>query len=260
MHAIIFILISPCIWKFRGSRSHWSIGVLVLVKFQQLFRVLTTNIDFVLEVDLGRIEPMTSIFVGFVGIIDREENTVRTDLMDTVLQRRAGEMAGSGDPDILLEVLVDGLLAGLIQPEGLLDIFQPVIDTPKVKRQMLAQMSDDDLNPRKAVEDTVRNDAHQVQANVVGERKRRPDKVFAVLVLHVVEDPLRRRRMYVDGHIELLNDGPEGVVLGMIVEEDLLFALRTRGQLPIVQQRAMEAVIRHTTGQLSRRLVGVVHR
>ena len=65
--------------------------------------------------------------------------------------------------------------------------------------------------------------------------------------------------MDVDGHIELLNDGPKSVILRLVVEENGILAGSAAGQLPIVQQGPVEAVLFHASVKLLRRLFGVVH-
>ena len=106
--------------------------------------------------------------------------------MHTILQGRAGEMARGGDPDVLLEVLMYRLLARLVQSQWLLDILQPVIDAPKIKRKVFAQMSDDNLDFREAIKNAVRDQAHEVQTDVVGKREGRSDEVFPIFVQHIV--------------------------------------------------------------------------
>lgn len=81
-------------------------------------------------------------------------------------------MSAGGDPDVLLEVVIDGLLrhdTALLVGDGALDIFEPVVDTPEVKRNMLALVADDDLGGGEAVKDSVRDQTQSVQGDTIGE-------------------------------------------------------------------------------------------
>ncbi|KAJ0158904.1 Positive regulator of purine utilization [Colletotrichum tanaceti] len=204
---------------------------------------------------------------GLVGVVDGEQDAVGADLVDDVAERRRGEVARGRDPDVAAEVVVDGLLAhaaaapvavALGLGDGLLDVLEPVVDAPKVKGELLAQVADDDLEAREAVEDAVGDEAHEVQADAVGEGQRRADEVLALGVELVQDDVGGPRRVDVDGHVEVADDAPEGVVLGLVVELVRLAALA--GVLEVAEQRAVEAELAHAARQLPARLRRVVHR
>lgn len=61
---------------------------------------------------------------------------MRTNLSHAEVERRSGEVARRGQPEILIEILPDCLLAA--QAKLLLAIFKPVIDAPHIERYMLA--------------------------------------------------------------------------------------------------------------------------
>lgn len=174
----------------------------------------------------------------------------------------AGEVARGGDPDVLLEVVVDGLLAvpsiALLLGDGPLDVLEPVVDAPEVEGDVLAQVAHDDLRLGVAVEDAVDDEAHQVQADGVGEGQRRADEGLALRVELVEDDVRGRGRVNVKRHVELRQDLPEGVVLRLIVEEVLLAVLAR--VLEVTQQGAVEAELLDAAGELLARLDGVVHR
>ena len=106
--------------------------------------------------------------------------------MDAVLQSGAGEVTRGGDPDVLLEVLVDRLLAGLVQSKRLLNVLQPMVDAPQIERDVLAEMSDDYLDTGIAIKDAVGHKTEEVQADIICKGKWGSNKIFALLILHVV--------------------------------------------------------------------------
>lgn len=68
-------------------------------------------------------------------------------------------MTAGGEPDVLLEVVIDGLLAHggyvFFLRDRLLDILEQVVDAPEVEWDMFALVSDDDLKVGGTVEDAV---------------------------------------------------------------------------------------------------------
>lgn len=204
-------------------------------------------------------KPRASIPVGLVRIVEGEEDTVRTDLMNIVLQCGAGEVARSRDPNILLEVFMDGLLASLVQSQRLFDVLKPMIDTPEIKRNVLTQMPNDDLHFGEAIKDTVGHKAEQMQTDVICERERGSDEVPALCILQVIENSLRCRRVKVDRHIKLLYDSPEVVVLRLIVEKYGLLAFASGSKLPVVEQSAMEPIFLHAPTKFRCRLLRAMH-
>jgi hypothetical protein len=54
------------------------------------------------------------------------------------MRRRIREVTPGGDLDILSEVFMDGLLAGLLKTEWFSDFLKPVIDAPDIEGSMLA--------------------------------------------------------------------------------------------------------------------------
>ena len=59
-------------------------------------------------------------------------------------------MSACCDPDVLSEVVSDGLLA--VQSQLLIDILPPMIDAPEIEWDMLAQMTNHDLKFGVAIE------------------------------------------------------------------------------------------------------------
>lgn len=116
-------------------------------------------------------------------------------------------MPARGDPDVPLEVVVDGLL----------EILEPVVDAPEVEGEVLAHVTDDNLEVGEAVEDAVGDEAHEVEVDAVGEGERGPDEVLALGVQLVVDDVGGGGETNVHWDIEVGDDLPEGVKLGLIV-------------------------------------------
>lgn len=157
--------------------------------------------------------------------------------------------------------VVDGLLADvlvpLLQRNGPLDIFNPVVDAPKVKGDVLAEVTHNDLQLGKAVKDTVDDQSEQMQVDTIGKRKRRADQELALRIQLVVDDILGRGRVDVQRDVQLLQHLPEHIVRGLVVEEVRL-AVGAR-VLEVAQQGAVETQLLDAARQLSGRLRRVVH-
>lgn len=120
-----------------------------LSQLQQRLRVVPADLLVVLHATNSSLDllslavpPSRAILNRLVRVIDTEQDAVGPDLVDDVLERVAGEVARGGDPDVLLEVVVDGLLAvpvvALLLGDGPLDVLEPVVDAPEVERDVLA--------------------------------------------------------------------------------------------------------------------------
>lgn len=237
-------------------------------QLQQGLRVVPTNLLIVLHATNSRLDllsltvpPSGAVLDRLVRVVDAEQHAVGSDLVDDVLERVAGEVARGGDPDVLLEVVVDGLLAvpvvALLLGDGPLDVLEPVVDAPEVERDVLSQVAHDDLGLGVAVEHAVDDEAHQVQADGVGEGQGRADEGLA-LRIELVEDDVRGRgRVDIQRDVELGQDLPEGVVLRLVVEEVLL-AVPAR-VLEVAEQGAVEPELLDAAGEFLAGLDGVVH-
>lgn len=234
------------------------LGIVVLVLFQleQLLRILPPNLSPVGNAQLRVVEPSAGRLELLERIVHREQDPVRADLVHAEVQRGRREVPARGDPDVLVEVLPDRLLAA--QPQRLLDVLEPVVDAPQVEGDVLAQVAQDDLQRRVAVEDAVGHHAQDVQADALGERERRADEPLPVLP-ELLEDGARRvPGVQVEGDVELRAGPPEDVPLGLVVEDHVV-PVRA-GALRVVHQGALEAVLRHAAAELGGGLLGVVHR
>ena len=137
-----------------------SIRVLELPKLEQFRSIVSAYALLYIIVQISFIIPAACIFKALKRIVDRKEYPSISDLFHTVLQRWRREMPASCNPDIVSEVVIDRTFA--IETKWLLDIFEPVIDPPKIERNMLAQVTNDDLQLWMPIEDTIRDHAKQM--------------------------------------------------------------------------------------------------
>ena len=84
-------------------------------------------------------------------------------------------MTTGGNPDVLRKVLSNGLLARLFETQGFLDVLKPVVNSPEVEGNVLAQVADDDLELGEAVEEAVGHHTEEVQTDALGEAEGRAD-------------------------------------------------------------------------------------
>lgn len=120
-----------------------------LSQLEQRLRVVPADLLVVLHATNSSLDllslavpPGRAVLDRLVRVVDAEQDAVGSDLVDDILERVAGEVARGGDPDVLLEVVVDGLLAvpvvALLLGDGPLDVLEPVVDAPEVERDVLA--------------------------------------------------------------------------------------------------------------------------
>lgn len=82
---------------------------MVLAQLEQGLGILPANLLVVLDatdgvLDLLAIVPVAAVLNGLVRVVDTEENTVGTELIDNILEGVGGEVATGGQPDVGLEV------------------------------------------------------------------------------------------------------------------------------------------------------------
>lgn len=240
-----------------------------VTKLQECLRVVPANLLVVLHTTNSSLDllslavpPGRAVLDSLVRVVDAEQDAVGSDLVHHILERVAGEVARGGHPDVLFEVVVDCLLAvpnvTLLLSDGPLDILEPVVDAPEVKGDVLAKVAHDDLGLRMAVEHAIDDEAHQVQADGVGEGQWRANERLALRVELVEDDISGRSGVDVQGNVKLREDLPEGVVLRLVIEEVLLAVLAC--VLEVAEQGAVEAELLDATGEFLAGLHGVVHR
>lgn len=273
---------------------------MILAQLEQGLGVLPANLlvvldsaDGVLDLLSLAVPPVAAVLNSLIGVVDTEEDTVGTELIDNILERVGGEVATGGQPDVGLEVygvvtqrvshssssicgekkknpdktkglltVVDVLLAEpletLLLGNGTLDVLNPVVDAPKVVGDVLAQVAHNDLGLWETIKDTIGDKTQEVQADTVGKGQGRSDQVLALRVQLFVDNIGRRRGVDVKRDIQVLENLPEGVVLGLVIVQVRL-AIGTR-MLEIAEQRTVEAQLLDTAGELLAGLHGIVHR
>ena len=237
-------------------------------QLEQLLRVVATNAAVGINTansflnGLGVIvPPATAVLNGLVGIVNTEQNAIGTNLVDDILQGGSREVSTGSDPDVLLEVVIDGLLghhATLLISNGPLDIFEPVVDTPEVEGNVFALVTNNNLQLGEAVEHSVGDQAQGVQADTVGEGQRGSNQILALGVQLVKNDIRRSSGVDVQGDIQLGQDLPELVVGGLVVVE-IGLAVGT-GVLEVAKESTVESELLNTATQLLASLLRVVHR
>lgn len=143
-------------------------------KLQQLLRIIPANLLLVRIIHLDIIVPITTIGKVLERVIDRKENAICSNFPHTELQSRSREVSAGCDPKVLLKVLADSLLAR--EAERLLDVFEPVVDSPHVEGDVFSQVAKNDLELGMAVKDTICDHTKNVQAYALGKAQRRSDK------------------------------------------------------------------------------------
>jgi hypothetical protein len=88
-----------------------SCAILEVSELQQLGSVVPPNLLLVRLVHRDVIVPVASITKRLERVVNREQNAISSNLAKTELQGRRGEVATGGDPEVLLEILADSLLA-----------------------------------------------------------------------------------------------------------------------------------------------------
>lgn len=81
---------------------------------EELLRVFVADFDEILggELAVQRFEPVARIFKLLVWVVDREQDTVDTNLILDVLERKRRKVPRGGHPDVLVEVVANRLLHG----------------------------------------------------------------------------------------------------------------------------------------------------
>ena len=117
-----------------------SITILEILQLEQFPRIVLSYFPPVNIIDLRIIIPVTGVLEVFKGIVDGKQDSIRTDLCHAIMKSWRRKVATRGNPDILREIFSDGFLTGLLQPQRLLDILEPVIDPPEIERQVLPEV------------------------------------------------------------------------------------------------------------------------
>ena len=236
---------------------HLGRAILISPQLEEFLRILPSNLQPIRIRNLHIIEPVTRILKRLKGIVDTEQNPIRSNLRHTKIQRRGAEMPRRRDPNVLRKVLPNRLLARLPQPQQLLPVFKPVIDPPHVEGDVFAEMSDDDLQFGVTIKDAVRDHAERVQGHAMRKRERGSDKPFSIGPELVVDGAGGVARMEVQRYVQLGAGLPEDIPF-LIVVEDHIVAVGA-GALCVVDESAEESVLGDAATELICGFLGVVH-
>lgn len=156
----------------------------VLLQLEKLLSVILANLRPVALTHFSTIEPATSIVKCFERTVDTEEYAVNAHFRQTEIQRVRLEVAGRGDVDVLVEVLSDCLLA--VKTEWLLAILKPMVDAPHVKRNVLAQVAENDLQLGVTVEHSIGHHTEYVKTDTLGKGQWRANEPLQLVSQRIV--------------------------------------------------------------------------
>jgi hypothetical protein len=98
--------------------------------------------------DRHPLDPVGTLGVVRVGVVDREQDAVGADGEDRVRQRVIGKVAAGGDPYVVGEVLGQAVLD--LRVKGI--AVEHVLGSPQQGGQALTQVTEDQLGAREPVE------------------------------------------------------------------------------------------------------------
>src|SRR5512141_2984114 len=81
---------------------------------QQAFHVAAEDLCLVLRAERDALSPVGAGLILDERVIDREEDAVNADLLDAAQERRVGEEAAGGDPEMLAERVAEPCRPGAI--------------------------------------------------------------------------------------------------------------------------------------------------
>ena len=112
-------------------------------------------------------------------------------------------MSTGGDPQVAGKVFSDSQLAR--QTKRLLDILEPMVDSPHIEGNMLAEMAENNLELGMSVKDTVGNHTQGVKADTLGEAQRRTNEPAALGPELLVDGACGVAGVEVEGDIQVCN-------------------------------------------------------
>ena len=157
------------------------------------------------------------------------------------------EIARRGDIEIFAEIVADRFLRRIFV--AVVDPAIGVVDPPQRVRQVLAQMAENDLQPRMGVEQAGAHQPQRMHRGLLRERPDRPEQPgMAVVDLRVARQ--RIARMQIERHVEPLHRRPERPVLRQVVIDRGVVVVDLR---KAVDQRAAETEFLHAALELAGR-------
>lgn len=240
---------------FAGAVDSLPLAVLVGTQLEELLGIISADLLLVDVAQVHAVIPVTGIPKRLERVVNGKQDAVCANLGHTVLQRWCRKVPARCDPQVPLKVVPDGELAR--QAKRLLDVLEPVVDAPDVKGQVLAQVTEDDLQLWVTVEDAVGHHAECVEADTLGEAQRRTDEPGSLGPELLVDGACGVSRVEVEGDVELRDGRPEDVPVLAVVEDHVVTV--GTATLCVVDEGSLEAVLGHTASELRGSLIWVVH-
>lgn len=231
------------------------ITVHIVPQLEQLLRILPANLCPIRDTQLSIVKPRTCRLKLLKWVVHREQYPVRADLIHTKVECGRREVATCRDPDVLIEILANRLLAA--QAKRLLDVLEPVVDAPQVKGDMLTQMAQNNLQLGVAIKGAVGHHAEHMQADALGKGQRWAHEPLAVLPQLLKDAACGVARVQVKGNVELRACLPKDVPFGLVVKDHVVTV--GASALGVVDEGALEAVGGHAPAELSGCFFGVMH-
>src|ERR1700730_8214104 len=163
---------------------------------QQLARVAGEDHRLGVVADGRGLDEGGAVQIGMERPVDREHEPLDPDLLDRAGERGVGELSAGGE----MEVLPDGLAKGssLHLPRHI------AVDARQQEGQSLAEMPQNDLQPRKDVENLAEHQTDRGGGHLAGEAVPDPHHRGVAGIIGVDHVRMRGRRMQVDRHVEAL--------------------------------------------------------
>lgn len=167
-------------------------------------------------------------------------------------------MPRGGDPDVLGEIVADGLLAGLGQAEMLLPVLEPVVNAPHVEGDVLAEMADDNLQVGMAIKDAIGDHSQDMEAHALGKAEGRANQPLPVGPELIIDGAGGVAGVEIQWDVQVGAGLPEHIPLGLVIEDVVIPVWAST--LGVVDQGAFEAILLDTATEFGGGLLGAMHR
>ena len=131
-------------------------------QLEQLDRVGASDLAAVGLAHAALVEPVRRVAEVLERVVDREHDPVDADLRDRVEQRGRAEVARRGEVEIGAEIVRHPLARRVFVRR--LHPVVAVVDAPQIVRQALAEMPENDLQPRVLVEQAAADQPQRMHA------------------------------------------------------------------------------------------------
>ena len=159
---------------------------------QQPLGVAAQYLGLVLVAQRHRLHPFHAGRIDHERPVDREQDAVDAHLLHAAHQRRIGEVAAGGDPEVVAEHVAEADRLRCARPRD------GVIDAPHQERQRLAEMAEDDLELRMLLEHAGQHHADRrrrgLHREAPGGAHHHREVLGVVVVVDVADAGIRRGR------------------------------------------------------------------